>query len=124
MKEDLLERLRELSLVDVETLVARLDAPVAAEVLGAYVADLEDALGQARASIRAAHTELGSGPDPLLLLDVGSERRSGMGEPGITESQERLGARARRRRELAQLEELVRLVLPRLLEADRRYLAT
>ena len=116
MKERLLERLRELALVDLDALVAGEDA----SLLGAYIADLEDALGQARAAIRDAHRELGAGPDPLGLLDLGPERRARTeGDPGS-----RLAARAAARRELALLEELVRGVLPRLLEADRRWVAT
>jgi hypothetical protein len=115
-KSHLLERLRELALVDLDALCAGEPA----SVLAAYIADLEDALGQARAAIRDAHRELGAGADPLGLLDLGPERRvRADGDPGA-----RLAARAAARRELALLEELVLGVLPRLVEADRRWVAT
>jgi hypothetical protein len=120
VRPELLERLRELALVDLDTLLGRLPEGEMVAVLAAYVADLEDALGVARAVIRDVHRELGAGPDPLALLDLGSERRSrGESDAGV-----RLAGRATARRELARLEELVQGVLPRLLEADRRYAAT
>jgi hypothetical protein len=119
VRPELLERLRELALVDLDTLLGRLPEDEMVAVLGAYVADLEDALGAARAVIRDAQRDLASGPDPLALLDLGSERRvRAEADPG-----ERLAARAAVRRQLAQLEELVRGVLPRLAEADRRWVA-
>jgi hypothetical protein len=117
-------RLHELSLVDVDTLVGRLEGEAARQLLGAFVADLEEAVGQARAALRAGQLEMTSGLDPLLLLEHASERRAQIGEPGFREADTRLAARATARRELASLEELVRLVLPRLLEADRRLQST
>jgi hypothetical protein len=120
VKPQLLERLRELALVDLDTLLGRLPDDQMVAVLAAYVADLEDALGAARATIRDAHRDLGAGPDPLALLDLGPERRARAAE---SDAGARLAGRAAARRELARLEELVVGVLPRLLEADRRYAA-
>jgi hypothetical protein len=119
----LLERLRELALVEIDTLLRRLPDDAVLDVLGAHVADLEDALAEARTTIREAHRALGLGVDPLGLVDVGAERRSRAGEAMVTESVARLAQRAAERRELAALEEAMLGVLPRLLDADRRYVA-
>jgi hypothetical protein len=119
----LLQRLRELALVQVDILVGALAPAVALEVLGAYVADLEDALGQARSFIKEAHAELAAGADPLNLLDQGPQRRMQGGDELVDAVSARVRARAFGRRELARLEDLVRGVLPRLLEADRRFIA-
>jgi hypothetical protein len=123
MKPLLLDRLRELALVEVDTVLARLDPETARDLAGALVADLEDALGQARAALRDAHAEMAAALDPLQLVDIGPERRCSQGDPAIAESSRRLAARAAARRDLARLDELVRGVLPRLLEADRRFMA-
>ena len=116
----LIVRLRDLSLVDIDVLVGGVTGPPAAELVAAFVADLEDALGQARAAIREAHASLGAGPDPLGLLDRTPDLRARGGDAAIADSAGRLGDRAAARRRLAHLEEAVRHVLPRLLEADRR----
>jgi hypothetical protein len=122
-RPELLERLAELSLVEIDTLIGRLPDDVAASVIAAYVADLEDALGEARTVLREAQREHTAGTDPLALLDVGAERRARGGEPAFADAAARLGQRATERRDLARLEEAVRGVLPRLLEADRRLMA-
>ncbi len=119
----LLDRLRELALVQVDTLVGALEPPASVEVLGAYVADLEDALVQARALIREVHADLAAGADPLNLLDQGPQRRMQGGDELIAAVAAKIRARAANRRDLARLEDLVRGVLPRLLEADRRFIA-
>ncbi len=121
--EELIARLRDLALVELDTLVGRLDDATATELIGAYVADLEEALALARAVIRETHAAIGAGPDPLGLVDRTPELRARGGDAPIQESLDRLADRAAARRELAQLEELVRGVLPRLLEADRRLTA-
>jgi hypothetical protein len=123
VRRKLLERLRELALVDANTLVAGLSDEDAAPVIMAFVSDLEDALSEARMLIRDAHRDIGAGTDPLALLDFGPERRTRAGADAIAEPLARLGQRAAARRELARLEELVQAVLPRLIEADRRYVA-
>ena len=123
MSESLLARLRDLALVQVDVLVGAQTGPAAAELVAAFVADLEDALGQARAAIREAHAALGAGPDPLSLLDRTPDLRARGGEAAVSDSAGRLADRAAARRRLAQLEEAVRVVLPRLLEADRRLTA-
>lgn len=118
--EVLLVRLRDLGLVDIDVLVGEVTGPPAAELVAAFVADLEDALGQARIAMREAHASLGAGPDPLGLLDRTPDLRARGGEAALGDLTARLRDRAAARRRLAQLEEAVRSVLPRLLEADRR----
>jgi len=120
---ELIARLRDLALVELDTLVGRLDEAAATELIGAYVADLEEALALARTLIRETHAAIGAGPDPLGLVDRTPEVRARGGDGPIQESLDRMRERAAARRELAQLEELVRGVLPRLLEADRRLTA-
>lgn len=118
----LVERLRDLALVEIETLLAGLHGDELRSVLTVYLADLEDALVEARAVLRDGHAELGAG-DPLAYLDHGPERRASAGDDGVIEASVRLARRAAARRDLARLDEVVRGVLPRLLEADRRYVA-
>jgi hypothetical protein len=123
VRPELVERLRELALVEIDTLLHRLPDEEALALVGAFVGDLEDALAEARAALRDAHRALGVGADPLGLVDLGAGRRARAGDGAITESAARLAQRAAERRELALLEEAVQGVLPRLLEADRRYVA-
>jgi hypothetical protein len=110
----------DLALVEVDVLVARLPADEARAVLQAFVADLEAALAEARALLREGNRALAAGADPLALLDLPSERRAGVGDAAVADAAERLGRRAATRRELARVEELMRPVLARLVEADRR----
>lgn len=119
----LLERLRDLALVDLDALLGPAPPEEARDLLRAYVADLEDAVLQARDALRAGHAELGAGVDPLGYLELGPERRSQAGEAGVADASARLAERAAKRRALARLDEMVRGVLPRLLEADRRFVA-
>jgi hypothetical protein len=112
----LLERLHELSLVDVDALAPGGDAGL----IAAHVADLEEALAQARRVLRDADGELGAGPDPLLLVEQSPERRVAAGESALLEAESKLVGRAAARRDMARLEEMVVKVLPRLLLADRR----
>jgi hypothetical protein len=115
----LVDRLQDLALVDLRVLLRNLDAERERALVAAYVSDLEDALAEARAHLREGQRELGAASDPLNLLDLASERRAG-NAAAVTEASARLARRASARRDLARLEELVRGVLPRLLEADRR----
>lgn len=112
----LLERLHELSLVDVDALAPGGDIAL----IAAHVADLEDALGQARRILREEHAEIGAGADPLLLVEQSPERRVAGGETALRDAEAKLVARAAARRDMARLEEMVVKVLPRLLLADRR----
>jgi len=120
---ELLERLRELALVDLDVLVGRLSDEDAFAVMGAHVGDLEDALAEARVALREAQRAMSAASDPLGLLDLGSERRTRAGEEAFEEAAARVEKRAADRRELARLEEAVKGVMGRLLDADRRWVA-
>lgn len=113
----LMERLGDLALVEIDVLCGGVADGDVKTLVAAFVADMESALGEARAMLREWHRELGAGADPLAVLDVPAERRGG---EGLSEASARLAVRAAARRELARLEEAVRQVLPRLAEADRR----
>ena len=114
------ERLMDLALVEIDVLTARLSPDEAKEVLGAFIADVEAALAEARAFLREGHKAFAGGVDPLAFLDLPSERRAGVGDAAVAEAAAKLGQRAATRRELARVEELMRPVLARLIEADRR----
>jgi hypothetical protein len=116
----LLERLRDLALVDIDVLLAGRSGSEAAELGQAFVADVEQALGEARAVLRDQGAALVAAPDPLGLLDQSSRGRMRGGEAALGESNRRFLERARIRRDLACLEDICRDVLPRLLAADRR----
>jgi hypothetical protein len=116
----LLERLRDLALVDIDVLLAGRAGSDAVELGQAFVADVEQALGEARAVFRDQGAALVAAPDPLGLLDQSSRGRMRGGEPALSESNRRFLERARIRRDLACLEDLCRDVVPRLLAADRR----
>lgn len=117
----LVERLRDLALVELDTLLGGLAEEDAHDVLLAYLSDLEDAIVEARRALRDGHAAVGAGGDPLGYLEQGPERRASAGDAGVIEAAMKLSQRAAARRDLARLEEVVRAVLPRLLEADRRY---
>ena len=113
------ERLMDLALVEIDVLTARLSPDEAKEVLAAFIADVEAALAEARAFLREGQKSFG-GADPLAFLDLPSDRRAGVGDAAVAEAASKLGQRAATRRELARVEELMRPVLARLIEADRR----
>ena len=118
--EILLTRLRDLSLVDLDALLAGVEGEQYATLLVAYAGDLEDALRQARQ--RAAELIKGiASPDPLALLDApaGTRARDG-GRDAADRAAERLAARARASRSLARIDDLACGLFPRLVEADRR----
>jgi len=119
--EELRARLRDLALVDVDALLAGIEGARREALLAAYVADLEDALGDARRRTAALVAEIGAGPDPLTVLDADPSVRvrDGGGEL-LRRSAGRLDARARACHSLAGLDQLVRQVVPRLVEAERR----
>ncbi len=117
----LLERLRDLALVDVDALLAGTSGATRDALLAAHVADLEDALGRARAAIEKMSSGLRGGAEPLAFVDWPEERRaSDDGEQAARRSAEALVERAALCRELAVLAEITAGVLPRLVAADRR----
>lgn len=117
--EPLLTRLRDLALVDLDTLLLGAGGAQYARLLVAHAEDLEDALRTARR--RAAELQRLVAGDPLGLLDAPYATR---GRDGGRDAAERgarkLAERARAARALARLDDLTASLFPRLLEADRR----
>jgi hypothetical protein len=119
--ERLLGRLRQLSLVELDSLLAGA-GPRRGELLAALADDLIDALGQARQRMAELVREVASGPDPLAVLDAtpAMRARGGATAEGPGRLAGRLAERAAACRDLARLEEAAALLLPRLFEIDRR----
>lgn len=118
---ELLARLRDLALVELDALLGGTAPEQADALLHAHAEDLADALGAARARMHALLREVSAGPDPLGMLDAepGLRARDSARAAGERSAQ-RLTARAEACRALARLDELAARILPRLLEADRR----
>lgn len=116
--EALCTRLRDLSLVDLDALIAGAREPGA--LLAAFADDVADALGAVRTRIVALRGSLG-GADPLNVLDTTvRQRASDAGAAGAGRVQARLGAQAGAARSLARLADLAAHLAPKLFEADRR----
>jgi hypothetical protein len=119
--EQLVARLRDLTLVDLDVLLAGAAPEQVAVLLDAHAEDLADALRAARARMHALVHEVAAGPDPFGLLDADPRLRSRENARAAGErSARRLTSRAQACRALARLDVLAAQVLPRLLEADRR----
>ena len=116
----LLMRLRDLSLVDLDALLAGTGGGEYAELVATYALDLEDALRAARARAGELLRTL-TGGDPLALLDANpaSRARDG-GREAAERTAKRLMARAHAARALGRLDDLTAGLYPRLIEADRR----
>jgi hypothetical protein len=112
--ERLLGRLRQLSLIDLDSLLAGAGGTRRDQLIAALAEDLIDALGQARRRMGELTAEVAAGPDPLAALDAEPRVR------GAEALAARLGERAAARRDLACLEEAAALLLPRLFELERR----
>jgi len=119
--EHLLGRLRQLSLIDLDSLLAGASGARRAELLAAHADDLADALGQARTRMADLGREISAGPDPLVVLDATPALRArGAAGEGPGRLAARLAERASACRDLARLEEAAALLLPRLFEIERR----
>lgn len=119
--EQLVARLRDLSLVDLDLLLGGASPEQAAQLLDAHAEDLADALRAARARMQALVREVAAGPDPCGILDADPRQRTRENARAAGErSALRLLARAQAGRALARLDELAARIMPRLLEADRR----
>ena len=118
--ELLLTRLRDLSLVDLDALLAGTSGDQYAELLDTYCDDLESALNSARQRVTELKKSI-SGADPLAIVDAAPAIRA---QDGGREAAERfatrIAERARACRAVARIDDLAGLLLPRLLEADRR----
>jgi hypothetical protein len=113
--ERLLGRLRQLSLVELDSLLAGASGEQRDELLAAHAEDLTDALGHARRRMDELTAQVAAGPDPLAALDAPAARMDAPGQALAA----RLGERAAARRDLARLEEAAALLLPRLFEVER-----
>lgn len=119
--DQLVARLRDLTLVDLDVLMAGASPEQAEVLLDAHAEDLADALRAARTRMHALVREVAAGPDPFGLLDADTRLRSSENARAAGErSARRLTARAQACRALARLDVLAAQVLPRLLETDRR----
>jgi hypothetical protein len=117
----LVGRLRQLSLIDLDSLLAGASGDSRVELLGAYAGDLIDALLQARSRIAELTRTVATGPDPLAILDATpSVRVRGAAGDGPGRLAARLAERASACRDLARVEEAAALLLPRLFDVERR----
>jgi hypothetical protein len=118
--EQLLTRLRDLALVDIDVLLAGVAGDAYAQLLVTYAEDLEDALRAARARLTDLSRNV-IGADPLSLLDAPFQTRA---KDGGREAAEKVGKRLATRaaacRAHARIDDLASALFPRLLEADRR----
>jgi hypothetical protein len=118
--EALSTRLRDLSLVDLDALVAGLPSDAGTALVSTFAEDVADALREARARIGELRGQLG-GPDPLNVLDASyRQRASEGGQAGAERARTRLLGQAEAARALARLADLAAGLAPKLFEADRR----
>ena len=117
----LLGRLRQLSLVEIDALAAGAAPGRRTELLDAYADDLADALAHARRRMTELVALVSGGPDPLALVGAAPSVRA---QSGAGEAASRLSARLFQRagacRDLARFDEACALLLPHLIEVDRR----
>lgn len=115
--EALSTRLRDLALVEIDTLI---QGDRAQELVAAFADDVADALREARTRIAALRAQLG-GADPLAVLDAATHQRaSDAGAAGVDRIRGRLAAQAEAARALARLADLAAGLIAKLFEADRR----
>jgi hypothetical protein len=119
--DQLLARLRQLSLVELESLLAGATGARHVELLSAHADDLLDALAHARRRMLELGREVTGGPDPLAVLDAPQALRArGAASEGPGRLATRLAERAAACRDLARLDDAAALLLPRLFEIERR----
>jgi hypothetical protein len=114
--EALSARLRDLSLVELDALVAHAKS----DLIGAFADDVADALREARTRIAALRAQLG-GADPLNVLEATVRQRAAdTAVKGGNHAASRLVGQAEAARSLARLADLAAALVPKLFEADRR----
>jgi len=117
----LLTRLRDLSLVDIDTLLAGTSDPQYSRLLSSYAADLVHAIDVARQRMNELLAAAAKGPDPLAVIDLPAQSRAqDSGREANLRAGKRLSDRAANCRALAILDDLAGQLLPKLLEVDRR----
>jgi uncharacterized protein with beta-barrel porin domain len=115
--EALSTRLRDLALVEIDTLI---QGDRAQELVAAFADDVADALREARTRIATLRAQLG-GADPLAVLDAATHQRaSDAGAAGVDRIRARLATQADAARALARLADLAAGLIAKLFEADRR----
>lgn len=117
--DGLLVRLRQLSLIRVDAVLAGAPPPERAALAEALAGDLEDALGQAHALAAEMVAELGRGPGPLATALARSSARRGAAPEVRERWRARLDRHARTARDLGRLWSAAAAVLPVLEDADR-----
>lgn len=117
--EPLIARLRQLSLIEIDAVLAGAPPEERGELARALVDDLEDALGQARERAAELVAQVGRGPAPLAFAAAGSAARLGAAPEQPASWTGQLAARAAAARQLARLWAAAEAVVPRLLAADR-----
>jgi hypothetical protein len=117
--EALIERLRQLSLIRLETVVAGAAAEDRPELARAFADDLEDALGRAREGAEALLAAMSRGPSPLSFAGAGSAARCAADPEQREMWSRRLLERAAAARELSRLWSAAAALIPALDEADR-----
>ncbi len=117
----LLGRLRQLSLIDLDALTFGAAAEQRGELVAAYADDLADALVRARQRMGELVRSIASGPDPLQLASAPAEvrARGGAGE-AASRLAARLADRAEACRQLARLDDACAVLLPKLVDVDKR----
>ena len=116
----LLARLRELTLVEADTLTASLSDDAARELLATHADDLDDAIGSARALVATLLASI-AGADPLRFLD--GPRAALAGEAAATagdRAAERLRSRATAATALARLDDTLGGLVTRRMALARR----
>jgi len=117
----LLGRLRQLALIELEALTFGAAGELRGELVAAYADDLADALERARARMAELVKSIASGPDPLQLASAPPEVRA---RGGAGEAASRLAARLAERadacRQLARLDEACSVLLPRLVDVEKK----
>jgi hypothetical protein len=116
----LLGRLRQLSLVELDALLAGATGARRAELREAHAGDVADAVAQARRRMDELCRAITAGPDPLLLCDAApAVRARNAAGPAAVQAAQRLSARAAACRDLARLDDACALLVPRLVDLDR-----
>lgn len=117
---EVLGRLRDLSQVSLEGLLAGTSGKERAALVAAYAEDLEDALAAARAQLATLWEQAAKKPDPLAFIDAPRERRAaGDGAEAAALAASRMRDIAAVCRELATLYATASAIIPKLAEADR-----
>jgi len=120
--ELLLDRLRQLSLVEPDTLLAGTTGQARLDLLASFADDLADALRRARDRMAELLAEIARGPDPLAMIDIDPMRRAqdGRAADAARRQADRLHARSSRCHDLARLANASAQLLPRLVALDHK----